>query len=194
MLIHDEKISHMQELLLYDLQNYWLYFLEESLSFLDDIDKRYNMNSAIHAYILSNRGDIENRIGMIDAAQTHYKEAVRLYRQRNRNLDLAHTLKRLGDVKVRQSQFKCAESYYENADRLYFKEDYPLGRAIIKLVKGNLYSRTGEIDSSMMNYKDAEQFFRIEKQDLELANTLKSKGDLEYRIGKEKGLFMHTCG
>jgi tetratricopeptide (TPR) repeat protein len=185
--IQDAKVSHIQqELLLYGLQNYWLYFLEESLCFLNDIDKQYNMNCTIHAYILSNMGDIESRIGMIDTAQTHYKEAVRLYRQKNRNLDLAHTLKRLGDVKVRQSQFKCAESYYEYADRLYFKEDYPLGRAIIKLVKGNLYSITGEIVSSMKNYKDAEQFFKLKNLDLELANTLKSKGDLEYRIGKEK--------
>jgi len=128
-------------------------------------------------------GDLERRLGDIDAALKHYADAEQLYRSELANLGLANVLKAMGDLESRLGDIDAALKHYADAEQLYRSERDNLGLANVLRAIGDLERRLGDIDAALKHYADAEQLYRSERNNLGLANVLKAMGDLERRLG-----------
>ncbi|MFQ5855148.1 MAG: tetratricopeptide repeat protein, partial [Anaerolineae bacterium] len=72
-------------------------------------------------------GDLESRLGNIDAARQHYDAALPLYEAEQARLGKANTLQSLGDLESRLGNIDAARQHYEDALKLYRLEREPGG-------------------------------------------------------------------
>ena len=135
------------------------------------------------AHTLLHLGRLKQLLGSIDDAQSHYQEAIQLYRQERDNLGLANALLSLGDLESRLGQIDDAQSHYQEAIQLYPQERGNLGLANALRSLGDLESHLGHIDDAQSHYQEAIQLYRQERDNLGLANALLSLGDLERGLG-----------
>jgi len=129
-------------------------------------------------------GDLESRLGKLDEAETHYKEAIELFRREQDNLGLANTCRSMGDLESRLGKPDEAETHYKEAMELYRQERSNLGLANAIQSLGDLESRLGKPDEAEAHYKEAMELYRQERSNLGLANAIRSLGDLERHLGK----------
>jgi tetratricopeptide (TPR) repeat protein len=171
--------------LVYSAHNYFQFSSYTSLETLRKLEQLYRAERANLdlAIVLRAMGDLECRLGYIDAAQKHYTDAEQLCRAERYNLGLANVLKAMGDLECWLGYIDAAQKHYTDAEQLYRAERHNLGLANVFRAMGNLESRLGDIDAAQKHYADAEQIYRAERANLGLANVLHVMGELESRLG-----------
>ena len=80
---------------------------------------------AAHSFMLL--AMLENRLGEIDPARTHYQHAIQLFTNERDNLGLANTLQSLGDLELALKHFQQADVDYGKARALYTAERDMMG-------------------------------------------------------------------
>jgi len=110
--------------------NYFQFAPHISLETLHKLEQLYRDERANLglANVLKAMGDLESRLGQIDAAQNHYGQAEQLYRDERDNLGLANVLQAMGDLERRLGQIDAAISKYLIALGLYGQEQELMGR------------------------------------------------------------------
>ena len=74
-------------------------------------------------------GNLERRLGAVDAARRLYQEAISLYEKERDDLGRANVCQALGDLWLAENEPQKALSFYEPARGLYEKEQEPMGLA-----------------------------------------------------------------
>jgi len=82
-------------------------------------------------------GDLERRLGNIEAARQHYDNAIELYKKEQDQLGLANVYQSLGDMLLANKKNEEAQRYYRDALSLYRSEMEPMGTAytLAKLIR-----------------------------------------------------------
>ena len=99
----------------------------QTLYYLEQLYRTERDNLGL-ANVLKAMGDLESRLGEIDAAQKHYADAEQLYRTERANLGLANVLQAMGDLERRLGEIDAAINKYLVAYGLYNREQEPMGR------------------------------------------------------------------
>ena len=110
--------------------NYFQFSAHASLATLRELVQRYcvERDNLGLANVLQAMGDLESRLGDIDAAQKHYADAEQLYRAERDNLGLANVLQSMGDLKSQLGDIDAAITQYSIACGLYERVQAPIGR------------------------------------------------------------------
>jgi tetratricopeptide (TPR) repeat protein len=112
--------------------NYYQYSSYASLETLRKLEELYgkDWDNLGLANVLKAKGDLESRLGEIEAAQKHYGEAEALYREARDNLGLANVFRSMGDLEMGKGAnfIPGAIERYTIALGLYEKERTPMGR------------------------------------------------------------------
>ena len=113
------------------------------------------------ANTLKSLGDLERRLGNVDAARRHYDAALPLYEAEQARLGRANTLKSLGDLESRLGNVDAARRHYDAALDLYRAEQEPGGIINTLVSQARLEVGTGNLDLVRSLY---EQAFRVADQ------------------------------
>ncbi|RCV63028.1 Tetratricopeptide (TPR) repeat [Methanophagales archaeon] len=116
-------------------------------------------------------GDLESRLGKVDEAQGHYKDAIELYRKERDNLGLANAIKSLGDLESRLGKVDEAQGHYKDAIELYRKERANLGLANVYQSLGDLERARQEFKRAKTHYIKARELYIEERENMGLAYT-----------------------
>ena len=174
------------EELVWRIGNYFQFSAPASLELLRILLGDSQDDRRFSAFLNNRMGDLESRLGKIEDAQQHYKQAEQLFRDERANLGLANVLQSMGDLERRLGQIEAAQQHYKQAEELFRAERVNLGLANVLQSMGDLESRLGKIEAAQQHYKQAEQLYRDERANLGLANVLQSMGDLERQQGNHK--------
>jgi len=136
------------------------------------------------ARTLAVMGDLERRLGRIEAAKGHYGQAIELFRAGGDNLGLANALRKLGELEIRLGRIEAAEGHLGQAIELYRGERANLGLANALKSLADLEILLGRIEAAQGHSEQALQLYRAERDNLGLANALLSLGELEIRLGR----------
>ena len=127
---------------------------------------------SLMADFLVEQGQLEHRLGHIDAALGHYQDAIALFRQERDNLGLANALTSLGDLEHRLGHIDAALGHYQDAIALYRQERANLGLA-------NVYQALGDGEQELRHFAEAEawylqarELYITEREPMGLAYTL----------------------
>jgi tetratricopeptide (TPR) repeat protein len=115
------------------------------------------------ANTLKSMGDLANRLGQVDQAQTHYANALTLFRAERAQLGEANTLKSMGDLANRLGQVDQAQTHYANALTLFRAERDQLGEANTLKSMGDLARRLGQLDQAQTHYANALTLYELER-------------------------------
>ncbi|MBK9094319.1 MAG: tetratricopeptide repeat protein [Anaerolineae bacterium] len=135
------------------------------------------------ANTLQSLGDLERRLGNLDAARRHFDAALPLYEAEQARLGKANTLQSLGDLESRLGNLDAARRHFDAALPLYEAEQDRLGKANTLKSLGDLERRLGNLDAARRHFDAALPLYEAEQARLGKANTLQSLGDLESRLG-----------
>jgi tetratricopeptide (TPR) repeat protein len=135
------------------------------------------------ANLLKSLGDLERRLGHLEAARSHYDAALPLYKAEQSQLGQANLLKSLGDLERRLGHLEAARSHYDAALPLFKAVQDQLGQANLLKSLGDLERRLGHLEAARSHYDAALPLFKAEQSQLGQANLLKSLGDLERHLG-----------
>jgi tetratricopeptide (TPR) repeat protein len=113
------------------------------------------------ANTLKSLGDLERRLGNLDAARRHYDAALPLYEAEQARLGRANTLMSLGDLESRLGNLDAARRHYDAALQLYRLEQEPGGIINTLVSQARLEAGIGNIEQAIPLY---EQAFRIADQ------------------------------
>ncbi|MBA2677595.1 MAG: tetratricopeptide repeat protein, partial [Ktedonobacteraceae bacterium] len=117
------------------------------------------------ANLLTSLGDLENRLGNIDLARTHYDAALPLFQAERDQLGEASVYMSFGDMFIAQWNWIQAKTYYERALPLFVIERDPLGQANTLIDLGRVRFELGDSDQGIQNVQQAATFFRENRQD-----------------------------
>jgi tetratricopeptide (TPR) repeat protein len=136
------------------------------------------------AHTLRHLGDLETRLGKVDAARQHYTAAMEFYTQERDNHGLANVLTNLGRLEQHLGEIDSARQHYTAAMEFYTQERDNLGIASVLMNLGGLEDRLGEINPARQHYERAVELYTQEGANLGLANALKGLGDLKSHSGE----------
>ena len=118
-------------------------------------------NKVRRANVLVSLGDLENRLGNIDEARTHYDAALPLYRTERFRLGEANLYMSMGDMFLAQEKLVEARTYYEQALPLYEVERDPLGQANTLIDLGRVRFELGDQLQGLHDVEQAAVLFRF---------------------------------
>ncbi|MDR1600711.1 MAG: tetratricopeptide repeat protein [Oscillospiraceae bacterium] len=122
-----KRESHSKaETLTNEMHNHWKYNAFESLVFLQGYLPRIK-TPIVRANVLWSMGDLESRLGEVEAAQGHYAEAEKLYLSEKDNLGRANALKSMGDLEREHGEIDKSIPLYIKALDLYKLVQEPMG-------------------------------------------------------------------
>jgi tetratricopeptide (TPR) repeat protein len=113
------------------------------------------------ANTLMSLGDLESRLGNVDAARRHYDAALPLYEAEQDRLGRANTLMSLGDLESRLGHVDAARRHYDAALHLYRLEQEPGGIINTLVNQARLEAGAGNLNLARSLY---EQAFRVADQ------------------------------
>ena len=140
--------------LLLSMNNYFQYSTSMSLELLQKL-KIYQNDRYFSAFLNEYIGDLERRLGEIEAAQRHYGQAEELYRSERDNLGLANVLQSMGDLESRLGEIEAAQRHYGQAEELYRSERANLGLANVLKSMGDLERQQKKYVLSLDHYEKA---------------------------------------
>src|SRR5579885_1581257 len=135
-------------------------------------------NNGQRAKALHSLGMLEQYLGKLNEARSHYNTALPLYREVQDRLGEANTLKSLGDLERHLGRLDEARSHYNTALLFYREERDRLGEANTLKSLGDLERHLGKLDEARSHYNTALLLYREVQDRLGEANTLSSLGDL----------------
>lgn len=136
------------------------------------------------AQTLDTCGDLQSRLGNVDSAREHYREAIALYRRKRPGIGLANALAGLGNLQCRVGDIEAARPLYDEAVAIFRRKGERLGLANVLRSLADLYSRTGRIDEAVDLFGQAIDLYRRLQANLGLANATKGLGDVWLRQGR----------
>ncbi len=107
------------------------------------------------ANTLQSLGDLESRLGNIEAARAHYDAALPLYEAEQARLGKANTLQSLGDLESRLGNIEAARAHYDAALNFYRKEQEPGGIINTLVSQARLEAAQGAITKALEKYEEA---------------------------------------
>jgi len=155
--------SGQNESLAKKMKNYYQYSASASLDVLRSLEDQSDVPGFL-AFLFKYMGDLESRLGRIEAAQKHYADAEKLYRDERAMLGLANVLKAMGDLESRLGQIEDAQKHYTDAEKLYRDERTMLGLANVLKAMGNLEREQKNYDVSIEHYEYALQLYISEQE------------------------------
>jgi tetratricopeptide (TPR) repeat protein len=164
--------------LIYQMRDYFQFASSTSLATLRSLDMNTD-DADLTAYLFLEMGILEERLGLIDEAKRHFKQAENLYSAVDNNIGLANVLQFMGDLEFRMNQFKPAENYLKRAEEL-FRNEQDLGLANVLCILGDLERMQFNAKEAEHNYTEAKKLYLELKDNLGLANVYQGMGYLEY--------------
>ncbi|HHB11792.1 MAG TPA: tetratricopeptide repeat protein, partial [Chromatiales bacterium] len=107
------------------------------------------------ANTLKSLGDLESRLGNIEAARAHYDAALPLYEAEQDRLGKANTLQSLGDLERRLGNIEAARAHYDAALNFYRKEQEPGGIINTLVSQARLEAAQQNLDKAIALYEAA---------------------------------------
>src|SRR5579885_2868001 len=101
-------------------------------------------NNGQRAKALHSLGMLEQHLGKLSEARSHYNTALPLYREEQDRLGEANTLSSLGDLFLAQQDWNQAREHYEQALALSIDVHYPSGQAYTLIDLGRVRFQQGE--------------------------------------------------
>ena len=144
--------------LILSMRNYYQKSAPMSLELLRNLAAQQN-DPYLSAFLNETMGDLENRLGQIDAAQRHYEQAEALFRAEQSNLGLANVLQSMGDLERLHENYLLAIEYYEKALILYNTEQDLMGKSYTMAELCRIYALAGKTDEAMQFINEIIGFF-----------------------------------
>jgi len=118
------------------------------------LDAAARLDDAVgKANTLQSLGDLERRLGNIEAARGHYDAALPLYEAEQARLGKANTLQSLGDLESRLGNIEAARGHYDAALPLYEAEQDPVG-------KMNVFIGVARMEAALGNRARADDLYQ----------------------------------
>ena len=104
------------------------------------------------ANTLKSLGDLESRLGNIEAARGHYDAALPLYEAEQARLGKANTLQSLGDLERRLGNIEAARGHYDAALTLYRFVGDPVGEMNVYIGLARMSAAVGERENALSHF------------------------------------------
>jgi tetratricopeptide (TPR) repeat protein len=121
---------------------------------------KQQVDKGFSAFLNKYMGDLESRLGQIEAAQGHYAAAEELYRSEKHNLGLANVLKSMGDLERESRNYPKSIGRYENALLLYESEQEPQGKGYTMGELCRAYALAGKTEEALLCIEKTMEFIK----------------------------------